>query len=173
MDIQDTNTTTNEPAVKKIRISKPKVFCREKANAVQLLSNLGFTSVEDRMLMNNSDIQKNEGLKKFLDYENPTTCQLNMNFLFSKAVSNMDKRLKSIEKSMKIETNDKEKVECHVIKKRKFQGRRGNKVNTEIESSVEKINICEGKVEDTQKGFTAGGDVVKETEEGEVAMLDN
>ena len=83
------------------KIKKEKKFDPAKTNAVQVLQRIAFTHVEDRMLMNSDDIEKHEVTKKFLGYDNPTTCQLNLNFLYCKAISALERRLASVEKQLK------------------------------------------------------------------------
>lgn len=80
---------------------KEKKFDPSKTNAVQVLHRIAFTHVDDRMLMNNEAIEKNEVTKKFLGYDNPTTCQLNLNFLYCKAISTLERRLAVVEKQLK------------------------------------------------------------------------
>lgn len=107
------------------RIKKVKLFCREKVNPLQVVSRLAFTSVEDRMLMNNDDIEKNEALKSFLGYDNPTTCQLNLNYLFTKSIVNLEKRIKIIEKKMDDLCPQVKDTTTVSGKKRKFQSKSG------------------------------------------------
>lgn len=94
-------TPTPTPMAKKEKVKKEKVFDPRKANAVQVLQRIAFTHVDDRMLMNSEDIEKHETTKKFLGYDNPTTCQLNLNFLYCKAISALEKRLSVVEKQLK------------------------------------------------------------------------
>lgn len=87
--------------VKEKKEKKEKQFDPAKTNAVQVLNRIAFTHVDDRMLMNSDAIEKNEVTKKFLGYDNPTTCQLNLNFLYCKAISALERRLAVVEKQLK------------------------------------------------------------------------
>lgn len=133
------------------RIKKVKLFCREKANPLQVISRLTFTSVEDRMLMNNDDIEKNEALKSFLGYDNPTTCQLNLNYLFTKSIVNLEKRVKIIEKKLD-ELYPKDKPDVSVSgKKRKFQSKHGIcGAETSGQDQSEEVKVDDGTT--TQEG---------------------
>lgn len=72
-----------------------------KVNAAQVLSRICFTKVEDRLLMNSEDIEKDESTKLFVGFDNPTTCQLNLNFLYCKAIASLEKRMALLERQMK------------------------------------------------------------------------
>lgn len=119
-DVKSSRIKKSEPKVKKIvlvcnetptpkddqeekvkKVKNEKKFDPAKTNAVQVLQRIAFTHVEDRMLMNSDDIEKHEVTKKFLGYDNPTTCQLNLNFLYCKAISALERRLASVEKQLK------------------------------------------------------------------------
>lgn len=79
-----------------------------KVNAMQALQRIAFTKVEDRFLMNAEDINKDDSLRCFIGFDNPTTCQLNLNYLYCKAIACMDKRMSSIEKQVKIISGESE-----------------------------------------------------------------
>lgn len=135
---------------------KEKQFDPAKANAIQVLHRIAFTHVDDRMLMNSEDIEKNEVTKKFLGYDNPTTCQLNLNFLYCKAISTLERRLALVEKQLKqlLNPNSATDSESNISgKKRKRSAVEKDKdasfhegENTE-HTSVSGKDVCEKPVE--------------------------
>jgi hypothetical protein len=116
MDIFDHSPTDMiKPAIKKVKFTikkketKSKTKSRSKkpvdpakVNAAQALQRIAFTRVEDRFLMDEDVIQKDDLLKPFVGFDTPTTCQINLNYLFTKAITCMDKRMAAVEKHVKL-----------------------------------------------------------------------
>jgi|JI7StandDraft_1071085.scaffolds.fasta_scaffold31870_3 hypothetical protein len=78
-----------------------KIVDPAKVNAAQALQRIAFTRVDDRFLMDDDAIQKDDLLKPFVGFDTPTTCQINLNYLFTKAITCMEKRMSAIEKQIK------------------------------------------------------------------------
>lgn len=139
---------------KQEKVKKEKKFDPIKANAIQVLQRIAFTYVDDRMLMNSEDIEKHETSKKFLGFDNPTTCQLNLNFLYCKAISALERRLASVEKQLKAFLNPAgvEASENNISGKK----RKRESTKEDIESSVGSTDVNVGDaVTDTKTTFQA------------------
>lgn len=163
--------------IKKIKIvAKKKPVDPTKVNAAAVLARIAFTQVDDRFLMNANDIEKDETTKIFVGFDNPTTCQLNLNYLYCKAISNLEKRMAELEKKMKAvlahPTFGGENIVCGKKRKRNEDVIQGTE---DIIVSSEKINldgestkdVFQEKVEEGEAIGTSKDDGMQ-TEEGQV-----
>ena len=163
-----------------VTTKKVKFVCKKekeidpfKVNAVQVLQRIAFTKVEDRLLMNDAEIVKNDTSKLFLGYDNPTTCQINLNFLYCKAIASMEKRLAVLEricKEINSEGNGAASTKC---KKRKRAAEDTVSGSKDVSVSCETINLDSDVTKDGFQKEEAGveqivKDVGMQTEEGEI-----
>jgi hypothetical protein len=133
-----------------------------KVNVVQVLQRIAFTKVDDRFLMNAEDINKDDSLRCLVGFDSPTTCQLNLNYLYCKAIACMDKRMSAIEKQVKILSGESEPVKQACDKKRK---RGADKKEPEIVDLCAEDSQCQTVFQDSE-------DKYDEKEPGEITMDD-
>lgn len=169
--------------IKKIKIvAKKKPVDPTKVNAAAVLARIAFTQVDDRFLMNANDIEKDELLKSFVGFDNPTTCQLNLNYLYCKAISNLERRMNLVEKQLKAVCSHPlmEGVNKPVVSGNKRKRDEKQVTGTsDIVVATETINL---DAEVTQDGFQSSSiteekkdeacNIDGRKEEGEVSMHD-
>lgn len=169
----DIESTSNaKPAVvkkaRKITFTiKKKTVAPAKINAVQALQKITFTKVDDRFLMDEDTISKEDSLRPFIGFDNPNTCQINLNYLYCNAIACMDKRMKAVEKSSFV--NESGSGDNVTGKKRK----RETKKKLDASTQVDVVNL---DAEVTRDKFQSGEDKIhppaEDKEPGEVTMDD-
>jgi|JI10StandDraft_1071094.scaffolds.fasta_scaffold05457_13 hypothetical protein len=156
--------------VRKITLTiKKKNVDPAKINAVHALQKITFTKVEDRFLMDEDTISKEDSLRPFIGFDNPTTCQINLNYLYCKAIACMDKRMKAVEKLNSVNENDTDNNMTG--KKRK----RETKKKIDASTQVEVVNLEAEVTRDifqTDENKDKVHTPVEEKEPGEVTMDD-
>lgn len=153
----------NAEKAKKVKfVIKKKPIDPLKVNAVQVLQKIAFSKLEDRFLMNNDDIEKDETVKIFLGFDNPTTCQLNLNYLYCKAISALEKRLSNVEKQLRV-----------LCPTEKVSGSKRKRVD-DIVKGTEDVHVSSETIdldgEVTNDGFQ--NEVCKENEEGKAEPVE-
>ncbi len=153
--------------IKKEKDIKKKNIDPAKINAVHALQKITFTKVEDRFLMDEDTISKEDSLCPFIGFDNPTTCQINLNYLYCKAIACMDKRMKAVEKLNSVNEND---TDNNVTgKKRKRETKKKIDASTQVDIVNLDVEVTRDSFQtDENKVHTA----VEEKEPGEVTMDD-
>ena len=154
--------------IKKEKDTKKKNIDPAKINAVHALQKITFTKVEDRFLMDEDTISKEDSLRPFIGFDNPTTCQINLNYLYCKAIACMDKRMKAVEKLNSVNENDTDNNMTG--KKRK----RETKKKIDASTQVDVVNL---EAEVTRDSFQTDENKdnvhapVEEKEPGEIDLV--
>jgi hypothetical protein len=159
---------SNNKKVRKITFTiKKKPVDPTKINAVQALHKITFTKVEDRFLMDEDTISKEDNLRPFIGFDNPTTCQINLNYLYCKAIACMDKRMKAVEKQSSVSEN---------VTSDNVTGKKRKRVKTEVADVATQVEVINLDTEVTKDSFQNDENKVlppaEEKEPGEVTMDD-
>lgn len=99
-------------------VGKLKVKAPKGPNAVGLVCAIKYEKVGDKYLFKTEEVTKNEELFQIIGTEDPTTTQLNMNYLLSTAISDLEKRMSALEKKIRLHFAEKKDA----VKKAKAVG---------------------------------------------------
>lgn len=145
----------------KVTVGKLRVKAPKGPNAVGLISAIKYEKVGERYLLNSEEATKNEELFDILGKDDTLTVQLNLNYLLSTAISDLDKRMSALEKKMRLHFAEKK------VEKKKHSG-----VKRKLEEAFD-MNAEDSRLEPFLSRADAvdstNGSAEPEAEEGEIA----